>query len=110
MLADAGQPANPHEQNLYDALSQSSNAYVAKHGALKPKRMQSANASSKNGSRFSKGTKTYYPDDYYKRVGYQMSETSSKHRVDALGQRVRERFNEELSYSDAIKSKGIDKK
>ena len=70
VLADAGQPANPKEQNLYDALSQSSNAYVAKHGALKPKRMQSANASSKNGSRFSKGTKTYYPDEYYKRVGY----------------------------------------
>ena len=110
MLAEAGQPAVSKEQNLYDALSQSSNAYVAKHGTAKPKRMQSANASSKNGSRFSKGTKTYYPDEYYKRVGYQMSESSSKHRVDALGQRVRERFNEELSYTDHIKSRGIDKR
>jgi hypothetical protein len=61
------------------------------------------------GSRFSKGTKTFYPDEYYKRVGYQMTETTSKHRVDALGQRVRERFNEELSYTDNIKTRGLEK-
>lgn len=70
--------------------------------------MQSAHTYSKSGSRFSKGTRTYYPDEYYKRVGYKMSETaSSKHRVDALGQRVRERFNEELSYTDNVKTRGI---
>ena len=69
-------------------LSKMSGAYIAKHGTLKPKRLQSASLvqqSSKQGSRFSKGTKTYYPDDYYKRMGYQMSDTISKHRVDALG-------------------------
>jgi hypothetical protein len=49
--------------------------------------------------------KTYYPEGYYNRVGYaksQMSASSStiavkqdkRKKVDALGQRVRERFNE----------------
>lgn len=43
-------------------------------------------------------SKTYYPDDYYKRVGYQKSDAASSHaRVDALGQRVRDRFNEDLT-------------
>lgn len=38
------------------------------------------------------------PEGYYKRVGYQKSEApSSNSRVDALGQRVRDRFNEEVS-------------
>lgn len=41
--------------------------------------------------------KSYYPEDYYKRVGYQKSEASSNARVDALGQRVRDRFNEEAT-------------
>ena len=104
-----GQHAHSKEQ-LLDVLSQSSNAYVPKHGGLKQKRLQSA-SSSKAGSRFSRGTKTYYPDEYYKRVGYEMSQTSSqKHRTDALGQRVRERFNEEISYTDAIKSRGLEKR
>ncbi len=39
--------------------------------------------------------RTYYPDDYFKRVGYQKSEAGSRARVDALGQRVRDRFNED---------------
>jgi hypothetical protein len=39
-------------------------------------------------------TKTCYPKAYYKHVGYQRSETSSQVQRDALGQRVRERFNE----------------
>jgi hypothetical protein len=95
---------------MLDALSQSSNAYVPKHGVLKNKRLQSANTNSKV-SRFSQNTKTYYPDNYYQRVGYQMSEQSAnKNRVDALGQRVRDRFNEELSYTDQVKSRGIDKR
>lgn len=70
---------------MMDALSQSSSAYVPKRGVLKKGRMQSANHSSAKQSRFSQNTKTYYPDNYYKRVGYQMSETSNKNRVDALG-------------------------
>ena len=41
--------------------------------------------------------RTYYPEEYYKRVGYQKSETSSHARVDALGQRVRDRFNEDVT-------------
>ena len=42
------------------------------------------------------GAKTFYPEGYYKRVGYQKSEisASSNARVDALGQRVRDRFND----------------
>ena len=108
MLAEDKQAAS--KEQLLDVLSQSSNAYVPKHGGIKQKRMQSA-SSSKAGSRFSRGTKTYYPDEYSKRVGYELSTTSSqKHRVDALGQRVRERFNEELSYTDNIKTRGLDKK
>jgi len=57
--------------------------------------------------------RTYYPDQYFNRVGYkqgqqgglpvdQVSQRSTasrgSRRVDALGQRVRERFNEELAY------------
>ena len=43
------------------------------------------------------GAKAYYPNGYYKRVGYQKSEASSNARVDALGQRVRDRFNEDAT-------------
>jgi hypothetical protein len=70
--------------------------------------MQSA-SSLKVGSRLSKGARTYYPNDYYNRVGYQKSEVSSKSRVDALGQRVRDRFNENLNYNDSIKTRGLTK-
>jgi len=42
--------------------------------------------------------RTFYPEEYYKRVGYQKSETKSyQARVDALGQRVRDRFNEDTT-------------
>lgn len=89
---------------MAETMSRTSNAYAAKHGASgRPKRMQSAHPSSKQAnSRFSKSsTKAYYPDDYYKRVGYNLpNDSTSKQRTDALGQRVRERFNEELSYTD----------
>jgi len=44
--------------------------------------------------KLSNNSKTFYPDAYFKRVGYQKSDATS--RVDALGQRVRDRFNEEL--------------
>lgn len=60
-------------------------------------------ASSKN-SKLSRDTKTFYPEEYFKRVGYaKASDTHSnaEARVDALGQRVRERFNEDLEYGNA---------
>jgi len=48
--------------------------------------------------------KAFYPKDYYNRVGYQQSDSesvySAKGRTDALGQRVRQRFNEEVNYSE----------
>lgn len=52
--------------------------------------------------------KTYYPEGYYKRVGYQKSEAASSNaRVDALGQRVRDRFNEEFTEEKARASGGL---
>jgi hypothetical protein len=69
----------------------------------------SASAASKP----SGATRTYYPEQYFQRVGYkqgsqggapsdQLSQRSQasrgSRRVDALGQRVRERFNEDLEY------------
>ena len=98
------------QQEFFDTLSRSSNAYVAKHGNVRPKRMQSASASSKGHSRFTRTTKSFYPDEYFKRVGYQVPVETSKYRVDALGQRVRERFNEDLSYTDNVKTRGLEKR
>lgn len=70
----------------------------AQLGVGKPRMMS---ASSKH-SKLSKDTKTYYPEEYFKRVGYQKDQASNaEQRVDALGQRVRERFNEELDYGNA---------
>lgn len=69
--------------------------------------MQSANSKS---SKLSRETRTYYPEDYYKRVGYQKQDDArssvAEKRVDALGQRVRERFNEELEYGDTRSNAG----
>lgn len=84
-----------------DEVSRTSSAYVG--------RSQRGQSASGHGSRPS-ATKAYYPEQYFNRVGYQRSSTSSvpdqarsqasrgSRRVDALGQRVRERFNEELEY------------
>lgn len=44
-------------------------------------------------SRLTKNARVYYPDSYFTRVNYEKSECSQVQR-DALGQRVRERFNE----------------
>lgn len=74
----------------YDTLSQTSGAYVGKHGK-RPQRVASAQSKT---IKLAGGAKTYYPSGYYKRVGYQKSECSAGSRVDALGQRVRDRFNE----------------
>jgi hypothetical protein len=52
------------------------------------------------------GVKTFYPKSYYDRCGYQKSETAASTVVkrDSLGQRVRERFNEDLGQSTSVKS------
>ena len=51
--------------------------------------------------------RTFYPEGYYKRVGYQKSEAASSNaRVDALGQRVRDRFNEDIAIDDKGKATG----
>lgn len=43
------------------------------------------------------GTHVYYPKDYYRKVGYEMSETTeSLISRDALGRWRRERFNEKI--------------
>ena len=76
----------------YDTLSQTSGAYVGKHGR-RPMRVSSAHSKT---IKLGGTAKTYYPNGYYKRVGYQKSECSAGSRVDALGQRVRDRFNEDL--------------
>ena len=64
-------------------------------------------ASSQQGNRYvgkvAKGSHhVYYPQEYFKRVGYQPSESDSVVTRDALGQRVRERFNEQIDYTDAV--------
>lgn len=79
-----------------DAISSASGAYVGKRASTRPARQMSAQANRM--VKLTPNAKTFYPEDYYKRVGYQKSETSShaRARVDALGQRVRDRFNEDL--------------
>lgn len=77
----------------HDTISQTSSAYVGKHGTNKRQRHQSAYSKS---IKLSSGSKTFYPEAYFKRVGYEKSNASSHSRVDALGQRVRDRFNEEF--------------
>jgi len=85
-----------------DEVSRTSSAYVGRS-----QRGQSASGQSRPSA-----TKAYYPEQYFNRVGFAArSSTSSvpdqtrsqasrggSRRVDALGQRVRERFNEELEY------------
>ena len=78
----------------YDALSQASGAYVGKRSSARGPRQMSAQSKT---IKLTPGAKTFYPDGYYKRVGYQKSEASSHARVDALGQRVRDRFNEDAA-------------
>lgn len=91
-----------------DEVSRTSSAYVGRS-----QRGQSASGQSRPSA-----TKAYYPEQYFNRVGYQRSSTSSvpdqtrsqvsrgSRRVDALGQRVRERFNEELEYPAEEKTPG----
>ena len=78
----------------YDAVSQASSAYVGKRATTSGGGKRQMSAQSRT-IKLTPGAKAYYPNGYYKRVGYQKSEASSNARVDALGQRVRDRFNED---------------
>jgi len=84
----------------YDAVSNTSHAYVGKHSKKKERQMSAQNRTLK----LAPNSKTFYPEQYFKRVGYQASDAGS--RVDALGQRVRDRFNEELDFDEPKKSTG----
>ncbi len=49
--------------------------------------------------------KAFIPTEYFQHVGYEIpkqenSTVTSKTRTDSLGQRVRDRFNEDLAYKD----------
>ena len=95
----------------YDAVSHTSNAYVGNHAKGKNRQMSAQTRKVKLGNHLMSpgkvslvNSKTYYPDGYFKRVGYQVSEAGS--RVDALGQRVRDRFNEELDVDEPKKQSG----
>ena len=87
----------------YDTLSQTSGAYIGKHGK-RPMRVSSAHSKT---LKLGGTAKTYYPNGYYKRVGYQKSEVSTgASRVDALGRRVRDRFNEEIDDNKPARESG----
>lgn len=54
----------------------------------------------------SPNTKTFYPEGYFKRVGYSKDNGNAKVRkTDALGQHMKERFNEELEDQRSVYSK-----
>ena len=78
----------------YDQMSSASGAYVGKRASGRVQRGMSAQSKT---IKLNPNSRTFYPDGYYKRVGYQKSEASSNARVDALGQRVRDRFNEDVN-------------
>lgn len=98
-------------RKVQDDQKSSNSAYVGRS-----QRHMSASAVQKPNN-----TRTYYPEQYFNRVGYSqgkqghlmadnMSSRSGvsrgSRRVDALGQRVRERFNEELEYPAEQKKAG----
>ena len=84
----------------FETMSTTSSAYVGKNALKKERNMSAQTRSIKLGS----NSKIYYPESYYKRVGYQMSDAES--RVDALGQRVRDRFNENFDTEEPKKQGG----
>ena len=51
----------------YDAISQASGAYVGKRSTAKPSRQMSAQSKT---IKLTPNARTYYPENYYKRVGY----------------------------------------
>ncbi len=76
--------------------------YVGKSTSLNPRSSGLAASRTQSAQRLPRA-RAFYPTDYFKRVGYQQSEASAfsgKSRTDALGQRVRQRFNEEIDYKD----------
>ena len=89
-MAGAGETGNgfPSRPNTrggtkdYDQISSASGAYVGKRASGRPARGMSAHSKP---IKLNPAARTFYPDGYYKRVGYQKSEASSQARVDALG-------------------------
>jgi len=91
-------PMRPHTRGggEYDAVSQASSAYIGKRATTSGGKQRQMSAQSRT-VKLTPGAKAFYPNGYYKRVGYQKSEAASSNaRVDALGQRVRDRFNEDV--------------
>jgi hypothetical protein len=92
----------------YDNISSASGAYVGKRATSRatPNPLRGMSAQHKT-IRLTPNARTFYPEGYYKRVGYQKSDaTSANSRVDALGQRVRDRFNEEIVADEKAKTSG----
>ena len=84
----------------YETTSNAGSAYIGKHSNKKDRTMSAQSRTMK----LTSNAKTFYPEQYFKRVGYQQSDAGS--RVDALGQRVRDRFNEELAMEEPQKKSG----
>ena len=99
---------NPPNLTQKGILSVVNNAYTGKHQA----KTRPDTGAGKSKSRF--GTMTYYPEEYYQRLGYQRSAIDSDsyiRRTDTLGQRVRQRFNEEVNYENLpLTAKKLDRK
>ena len=73
--------SRPQTRDL-DAISQASGAYVGKRAVKRPARQMSAQSKT---VKLTPNARTFYPEEYFKRVGYQKSEAGSRARVDALG-------------------------
>lgn len=79
-------PSRPNTRGgEYDAVSQTSSAYVGKRATPGGGSKRQMSAQSRT-IKLTPGAKAFYPNGYYKRVGYEKSEAASSNaRVDALG-------------------------
>lgn len=81
-------------------------AYVNKRSQKPMYRVKSASTGKPNSVFGQSKAKTFYPEGYFKRVGYNKNNGNTKVRkTDALGQHVKERFNEELEDQRSVYSK-----
>ena len=84
-------------------------AYVGKRQQQKLNRVKSASSNKLNSGLAQMNAKTFYPEGYFKRVGYQKDANNNNGNVqlksDTLGQLVRERFNEDLADQRSVYSK-----
>jgi len=88
-----------------DFKNMSAGKKMATKGTFERNGLPAVNRST-TGSEFGK-VRTYKPQNYYNYTHRdQTSETSSQVKRDALGQRVRDRFNEDLSKEDFNKRPG----